>query len=212
MSIPIRIRSDALGVSGGTGCSGTITVDASCTLLVVFDIQLKDPNLPTSQAVTIAGSAMTLLQSVDNGSMIIKAFYKVNPTTGSQTLAETHTNNALTRLYAIQYSGLGATPVATGATATGTSTGPSVNVTGSLNYYEILDAVAWNDASATASVGGGQTQLINNSPSYDLGAASSIETGTGTITMSWTLSASKPWVESAIIVIGTPGGAQVIMF
>lgn len=106
------------------------------------------------------------------------------------------------------------TPTRTVATATGTSTAPSVNAT-SVSGDLVVDGVAFLDTdggSRTLTVGASQTsrQEIEGADLVYEGAGVSTEAATGTsTTMSWSMSGSggRPWATFAMALIESAAAA-----
>ena len=101
-----------------------------------------------------------------------------------------------------------ANPVRSAAEASGTSTTPSVAVTSQTNDV-VLDNVAVDEAgAATSAAGSGQTERYDDASGTDIAGVGSTEAGASSVTMDWTLDASKDWVTVGIsIAPGALGNA-----
>jgi hypothetical protein len=176
-------------------------------------ISIRGPTDPGTATATYGGEAMTLvaekLSALDGtgyGYVYAAIFYLAAPGAGAHDVvvswSGTHYGGgmAISVNHCSGYSGA--------VSATGTDTTPTVNVSSTGSDY-VLDAMASGVAtSEDAVVGAGQT--IEEEQRYDDGAgrymvsAASIEAGTTTVTMSWTLPNSYTW---AICGVSMTGGA-----
>ena len=152
---------------------------------------------------TYAGVSMTLFTSVQHsGNKVRLIVYRLsNPDSGSNALAITTGAGVNIAMGCTSYSGVDqATPIAAGSSATGTSTAPSATVFIANSNQMPIDGMAASNT-PVATVGSGQTQRFQlaNTSNKAL-AAGSTKTGTGTITMAWTLDASQDWIEYPIAV------------
>jgi putative pyrroloquinoline-quinone-binding quinoprotein len=151
----------------------------------------------TVSSVTYAGTAMTSIGSVINGSNArAQLFYLVAPATGANTVQVTM-SAAATEIVggAVTFTGANqTTPVGTFASATGNSSAPSVTVTSNAGET-VIDTVEVNSSTAMTA-GGAQTQRWQMQPTNFRGAGST-EPGASTLTMSWT-SGSAAWAIGAV--------------
>jgi hypothetical protein len=90
------------------------------------------------------------------------------------------------------------TPVSGPVEAEGTSTSPSVSVSSATGAL-VIDCLCWYQETATATAGGGQTQRSNQTVG-DCGGAVSTKAGAASVSMGWTISASREWAHTAISV------------
>lgn len=212
MPLPNLISVTTGDYIGGTSGTVSVNFDASCTLVVIFALQTRDPTAPTGQAITIDGSS-TGVVSIDNvsnsGDAIIYAWYKLNPgLSGAKTIAETHTNNATQRLLVYQFKDNDSNaPIGTEAEATGADAAPTVNATLSGNSL-CIDAMIAATSTRTATVGSGQTEKVNVGSDVKR-YCSSTEQGSVFTTMSWTLSGASTWAIMALPINGKSGGVGV---
>src|SRR3990167_4773753 len=110
--------------------SHTITAGAN----VVFAIVLLDYG-SGGMAVTYGGTAMILIGSARDATFIYRL---LNPASGAQTVAASWTTGRSSSVIAVDFSGAHATdPDGTPATATGSTTTPTVNVA-SVNAGDIV--------------------------------------------------------------------------
>jgi hypothetical protein len=153
----------------------------------------------TITSVTHNGDALTLFDATDNGGFLSAIYYRVSPDNGEYnivvTLNEASSNTVITATSFNQVDQ--STPLATADDwyhFTGTSIGPTGTLSASHTGEIVIDVLTWDyaSASATATVGDGQTQQANQHTEYT-GHAASHETGAASNTMSWTLSSSGAW-------------------
>lgn len=149
--------------------------------------------------VTYNGVTMTAMPSslVSNGQYFVVWYYLINPATGSNTVSVSFTGtvfdfggSAVSVTDADQTTAFGGV-----ATATGTSTTPSVNVSSASDEL-VIDGLSIVH-SGTLSVGAGQTQRTNEICGGFIKHGTSTEGGGATTTMSWTNSSSQAWAISA---------------
>lgn len=184
-----------------TGSAGTLTISHTIntgTDLVLYVGIIVDTNSDVNPTVTWNGSAMTLVgEIVGSGSaQHVAVFRTIAPATGTHDAVFTWGNSVALGVVSC-YSGVHqTTPNDTPVTvAQGSVTSISSNVTSESGDL-VLDFVGVN-SNPTLTVGAGQTELVNvnvpiadDSPGGTMGGASS-EPGAGTVTMSWSFSASS---------------------
>mgnify|MGYP001561318198 CR=1 FL=1 len=160
----------------------------------------------TVTGVTYAGVAMTSVGSVANGAQISHLWRLVNPATGANDVAITLSGGG-TDIVGCAISVTGAhqtSPVGTFASATGTSTAVTVNVTSAAD--ELVVDMASVDAGALT-VGAGQDSRCNATAGDNQGGGST-EAGAGTVTMSWTSTVSSAWATGGVSVKVAAAGAS----
>ena len=202
---------DAISTVSGSGV-GPFSWLHTCTgsdRLLIVGIAHYD-SVDSVSGVTYNGDAMTAVPSgaTNNGEYYITLYYLIAPDTGSNTISVSVTGNVF------DFGGAGisitgahqATPLGTAATATGTSTAPSVNVT-SASGELVVDALAIVHG-GTLSVGSGQTSRWN-APTANafVKHAGSTEAGAATTTMSWSNSTSQAWAIAAVPVKPAAAGS-----
>src|SRR5437870_974588 len=158
----------------------------------------------TPTSVTYAGTAMTSIGSVFNGtSARVQLFYLLEsalPASGtSNTVSVTLSSNAGQLVVgAVTLRGVNqTTPVGTLASATGTSATPSVNAASNAGETVIDTFFTADDHVPTVS--GGQTQQWNPGGTQGSGwGAGSTKPGASSVTMSWTTTLSAAWAIGAV--------------
>lgn len=195
-SIALDNFDDTAAQSSPSSFTEAFTVSGTNRLLLVTVSRFPSAN--TISSLTYNGDALTKLDTqIDADDQAVEIWYLVNPDTG--------TNNIVGNLTAGTEIVLGftswtcvnqSTPLGTQAKAAGSGTTPSVNVS-SASGELVIDAV--ETFGGTLSVGAGQTQRINRNDGAGFLLGTSTEAGAGTVTMSWTKSASSSWA-----IIGVP--------
>ncbi|MCL6096364.1 MAG: site-specific integrase [Patescibacteria group bacterium] len=194
---------DAVGpTSAGTSCTGAgcvgagalnwnHTVSGSNTLLVV-SVALGGTITGRTVSVTYNGTSMNSAgsQASNNGTTgRVELFYLVNPTSGTHSVAVTLTGASSNDMEAgsISFNGVSQTsPLTNIVTNFGSSITPTVNVTSSTGSM-VVDALV---AGCTISSSGQTSRWINNQNCNTAGGngAQSTAAGTGSVTMSYTIS------------------------
>lgn len=199
-------------VSSITFTSHTIAGADRCLVVCVTWV---NPAFETNvSGVTYGGVAMTsagAAVSIDDGFSFSKSqiWRLINPADGPGDVVATFSDvGNYGNTGAMSFTGVHQTiPLGTLATATGTSTGPSVAVSAATGDM-VIDAMS-SYGGATATAGASQTGFFSAvSASLHRGAGST-EAGDTSVTMSWTLGSSQRWAISAIPVLAaTPAGTQ----
>ncbi len=196
----LAIDAVSTGTGGGAGpftwshtCSGSDRV-------LIVGVSHNDSG-DTVTGMTYNGVSMTPVPSgaTSNGQYFVTQYSLIAPATGTNTVSVSMSGNVFDfGAAAISLTGADQTaPLGTAATATGSSTTPSVNVS-SAGAEIVVDTLAIVH-SGTLSVGAGQTQRWNTTTSNAfIKYAGSTESGSGTTTMSWTNSTSQDWAIVAV--------------
>ena len=177
----------------GSGADRLCVVKVSCTW-------------ETITGVTVGGVAATEQVSRLYSGFHSYIFTYVAPATGSQNVVVTFSAACNSVITVVVYNGADQTaPVRGTGYAEGTGTAPSLVITSSSTDV-VVDALAWNgdSATATAVAGTGQTDEHNyRYPAAYCAGGHSYEAGASSVTMSWTLSASRDYSLVAVSLIGT---------
>jgi len=178
------------------------TVGAGSNRVLVVGVSNRD-GTRTVSTVTYGGVALTRI-GLQNGAGTanrVELWRLIAPATGTANIIVTLSGSTETVAGAVSYTGVDqTTPFGTFASASGTSTAPSVAVT-SASGEVVMDVVAANGDSDGATVGTGQTQRWNDftgTGGGDIHGAGSTEPGAASVTMAWTLVASKAWAIGAV--------------
>lgn len=206
MALAIDATSNATGA--GAGPFTWLHTCAGSDRLLKVDIFYYD-SVDTVSAVTYNGDAMTVISgsTVSNGQYTVTSYGLIAPDTGSNTISVTFTGGVFDfGAGAISWTGADqATPFGTAATATGTSTAPSVNASSASG--EIVSDALVIVHGGTLTVDGSQSQQWNTpTANAFIKYAGSTEAGAGTTTMSWSNSTSQAWAIAAVPVKPVSGG------
>lgn len=157
--------------------------------------------------ITYGGATMTSAVSLANGILQSETFGKANPASGAQTVAGSWTGGGSHYPIGSSISVTGSDTTTcfsntTSSSGTGTTiTASCVSAAGEL----VMDTCVSNGGTPTLTVGAGQTQRWNASNSGLTGAGST-EGGAASVTMSWSSSASNPYVQTAASFKDAGGG------
>lgn len=193
--------------SGSQNTTGTtLTVSHTCSgdnrILIVG---AATSGIPTS--ITYAGVSMTKLGEHTEGGQNTSLWALAAPATGANDIVMTvpFADNKI--LMACSFNGSNGT-TGTYASAGGTSTTPSVTVSGAVGDM-IIDCVmhAGDNPQATIAPDASQTERQDIDTGTSWGGAMSTEDGAASVSMDWTLSKSLQWSISGVAVkAGTQGG------
>lgn len=185
---------DATSSGRNAGSSGPVSFSHTTTandnrLIVVAVCANKDSGDITG--VTYNAVALTRAVTVGSaGSVLSQLWYLKAPATGANTLSVAYNGTAYISVVATTYWNVDqTTPINATATATGSSTAPSVNLVTTFSAPTVFDSAA-TQYSSTAD--GSQTQRGMLGEPFMWGGLST-ENGTGTVTMSWSTGSSGAW-------------------
>lgn len=207
MALAVDSTSQAAG-SGGGPFTWAHTCAGSDRLLLV-GIAHYDSSDPVD-SVTYNGVALTAVPSgsTTNGQYWIDLYYLIAPDAGTYNIVVTVAGNVFDfGAGATSLTGVHQTvPLGTAATATGTSTTPSVTVSSAADELVFDSLVIIH--SGTLTVGAGQTQRWNAIAAFGfIKYAGSTEGGAASTTMSWSNSSSQTWAIVAVPIKPTGGGS-----
>jgi hypothetical protein len=196
----IGIGFDAASSSTCSPCTSltfqhTVTTGGSNRIIVVGVATTYATDVT---GVTYAGVAMDFIGAASVAAQInVEMYQKTNPATGSNNVVASFAQSTDAAAGATSFTGVHqTTPTGTFASATGSGTAPSVNVTSAADEV-VIDTVG-NNSGATATVGAGQTERWNQPIPGLVTGAGSTEPGASSVTMSWTLSSSINWAIGAV--------------
>jgi len=162
--------------------------------LLIVGVSILNNSSQTVSSITWNGTNLTQVTggAVSNGTNCrAEMWYLTNPEVGVYTITVTSPRQRASPPEPSPSPGEPDHPLGTFASATGNSTAPSVNVTSATG--EMVVDVLSAKASPTATAGAGQTRQWHDAYSTTIRGAGSTEIGAGTVTMSYTLSASNRW-------------------
>lgn len=191
-------------VSTGTSAvdSYTFSHTTSGTLrLMLVGVSLDNESYETVSSITYNGAALSFVDSVaQSNDARVEIWRLIAPSIGTHDVVVTFSENlaygsvagAMTFTNVHQ-----TTPLGTFASANGTSTAATVDVTSATGEL-VFDTIVC-ETCISLTVGGGQTEHWNLSQagSYAMGAGST-EPGAATVTMSWTLGTVDYWAIGAV--------------
>jgi MYXO-CTERM domain-containing protein len=135
----------------------------------------------------------------------VEMWYVLAPAAGYQTLTVNLSASTKVTAGAITFTGINqTTPLDGFFWASGGSSAPTVSVTDSAATNVVLDVMAMQGTNTVSSVGAGQTQQWTNGTSGGgagtnvRGAGSTEQGASGSVTMSYTMSATGQWVIGAV--------------
>lgn len=201
----MAIALDAQGgkIENGFAAGGDRVWMHTCTgsdrFLVVSVMLWQDvAGTGTISRLTYAGVDLTKAQGLTTGSMRAEIWYLANPKVGSNLVNATVSGNTDDRKFrSSSYTGAGALDASN--TGTGSTGNPTVNITTVADNCWVIDAVA-KFGTGAATVGAGQTSVMNDVSGSTLGAASyeGPKTPAGAVTMSWTEATANDWSAVAM--------------
>lgn len=191
----------------------TTVPDVANRVLVVKVAVRAGGSVPTVSSVTFDGTALTDTDSaaasmmVTTGGVIrVHTWKLVAPHTGSGVTLITLSSSASMLALVEVYSGANqTTPLGAVATATGSSTTPSVTVTSTT--ADLVTDIALANALETWTVGSGQTLIWDAGAAGTFDVATSYETGAASTVMSWTINDAATWASLGVPIIAAAAPA-----
>jgi hypothetical protein len=198
--------------SGSTSLtwSHTVTSAGSDRILIVgVGVDQNQSCCRTVTGVTYGGVSMAVVPSgisTNANRTRSELWYLVNPPTGTNNVVVTLSGSADVRAGATSYTGVNqATPLGTAIGATGSSSTASVSGVSSAAGELVVDAAALESTSSYFTApGAGQTSRYTSHGTDGGGSnnnvpiAGSSEPGAASVTMSWSMEASKAWAIVAV--------------
>ena len=172
------------------------TVGSGANRLLIVGVTMTK-GTKTCDSVTYGGTALTLIGVSQTGDAVKAYLWKLaSPPSGAANVVVTCSAAENFAAGAMSFTNVDiSSPNGTFAAASGTSTGPSVSVNSATGDL-VVDAVASAGDGVSLAVGASQTLQWTNKTGTAGGNAlggGSIEAGAASVTMSWTLGASKDW-------------------
>ena len=173
--------------------------------LLVVGVSLRGST--TVNGVTYGGTALTNVADNQGAGNQNRAsvWYLLRPPSGTATVAVTLSGSTSVMAGAVSFSGVDqTTPLGTAAVANGTSANPSVTVSSGSRQL-VIDVLASNGDAGALSAAAGQTEQWNGGTGTaggDVRGGGSTQPGAASVTMSWTLNASKSWSLIGVPVLG----------
>lgn len=197
----MSITFDAASNSGAQTTATAYNWSHTCTgshLMLVVAINQRTTAGNLVSGVTYNGIKLNQAVAINNGTRRADLWYLANPPTGSHSIAVT-LSAAPTTSVAEAISLTGVSRLDAVNSASGTSTTPSVAVTTIADNCWVIDAM---EAGATTvpSAGGSQANVTSVDQTNSFWGSISTQgpkTPAGSVTMSWTISASVAWAQVA---------------
>ncbi len=207
----ICITSTSHGNVTASSLSWTHTVGDESNRLLLVGVAIRNGGNQTVSGVTWDGTSLTQVPSgaVTNGTNVrAEMWYLVAPALGAgKTITVTLSGSANVAAGAITFAGVHqTTPFDSCASATGSSTSPSVSGVTSATADVVVDVLA-AQGTPTVTPGSGQTQAWTDE-NTDVRGAGDTKEGAATVTMSATLATSQPWAIGAISI--NPANATAV--
>ena len=191
------------GTTNVSSLTWSHTVGAANDRILIVGVALRNSSV-TVTGINYGGTALTLIGARSNGGgqVRMEMWKLVGPATGTANVVVTL--SAAKRIVggAVSYSGVNPnTP--NGAFVSAISNGSTtalVTATSAMGEL-VVDVVAPEGDAGSLTVGAGQTQRWNTltgTASAEVRGGGSSEPGAASVTMSWTLGASKPWAIGAV--------------
>jgi hypothetical protein len=184
------------------------TVGAGSDRVLWVGVHTRDGNTAVSN-VTYGGTPFTRVGSIvaGGGQNRSEIWQLLSPAVGTANIVVTLSAAKNVAAGAVSFFGVDqSTPVGSLASGSGNSTTANVTVSSAAGEV-VLDAVSANGDAISLTAGAGQTQRYNTGTGTAGGnvrAGGSTEQGAPTVTMSWTLGASKPWSIFAVSIRPAP--------
>ena len=216
----MAVAFDATANGSGSAIS-SLTFAHTCTgsnLLLVVCVAWADTSVSGASLTSITYNGVALTQYSSNGAGVgtNEVWYLIAPSTGAHNVVVTWTNvnpaeapstNGVAG--SLSFTGVDqTTPLGTAAQATGSSTTPSVTLTGASASNFVFDALLVSSAASaqpTITVNASQVQRwqvkVGGAGFRIAGAGSTKASAAGSVTMSWSLSAVRNWATIAIEVL-----------
>jgi hypothetical protein len=190
VSAPSVVRSNFDNTAGAT----SLTISLDCTganfLYVCFGVF----GVPTISSVKYAGVTMTqdTNQSIV-GVATIFGYFLANPTSGVNNIVITLTSSLQIQGGGVAFTGVNTSSPLRTAVGANDGVGSSPASTGSITSSSTEICLGYGYAGGALTVGGGQTELWNQA---DTGVSddASTKAGAASVTQTWTVAGSQPWV------------------
>lgn len=187
------------GAASGTSVSFNHVVGSGANRAIIIGCSWSSKAI-TGEAVTVGGTnapaiSGTKITNASNNGMT-EMFALAAPTSGTQSVAVSWTNAAVSVCGAVSATGVDqATPANNGTGgSSAANASPSVSITSSL--YDLPIAVV-NIESGAAATGASAAEKWNIRQSFTVGGAGEIGTTTGTQTLSWSIASSAYEISGA---------------
>ena len=206
---PPNVVTTSSSTSGATQVPTLTWSHVSSGIDRLLVVQVETEAAATISGITYNGVALTRGVFITNGTLRNEQWYLVAPTVGTYNIIVSVTPNAYITAGAETYNSVDqASPIGNTQTSTGSSLSPSLVLTTASDNSLVVDSLATGVLPIVYTVGPGQSvnwSLANN-PNVRQGASSLEPAGThpDAVTMSWAITQSTPWAQTAMEIKGLP--------
>ena len=187
----------------------TVTIGASHRLIIV-GVSIDDNTDTTVTSVTYGGQSLSQVPgaTATYNAARVDMWYRKDPLTGINSVQVNLSRSTQAVGGATSYTGVDqTTPFGTACAAANRSGTASCSVSSAADEL-VVDVVCAESTSATLTVGANQTQRYKNEVT-NARAGGSTEPGAASVTMSWTISATKDWAIAAVPIKPVSGGTTL---
>lgn len=210
LAVPSQLNTPVIAeANNASSASTSFTISGGTNRILIIRVYgWNDPSAWTTSSCTYNSVGLTKLIETQFSTFTTSLWILINPSTGSNTATCTFSTSVdeggiIINSYQDVHQ---TTATGTGVAGTGTSTAPTVNCSSASDELVIDLLTSWGTGSVT--IGSGQTMEFedNYSPGNRESAWGSSETGSGTTTMSWTLTNGNEWIETCLPLKPVSGG------
>lgn len=199
----ISTASATTGTSQATSLTYSLTSTGINRLILV---QISTEATAVS-GVTYNGVALTQATTITNGGVKSEQWYLIAPPIGTYSVVITLASASYITSGAEIYNTVNqSSPIGTLQTSTGTSTSPSLTLITATDNSLVVDSLATGVLPIVYTTGAGQVENwhVTATPNVRQGASSIESAGSqpDSVTMSWSLTQSTPWAQTAIEIKG----------
>lgn len=197
---------DATSTSGSLGTTTSTfphVVSGSNRLLLIF-FHIASTTRTGLTVVYNTSESATFVDRQVGAQETVEIWQLIAPTAGTNNIVITATAGPPIFVYGIGFSFTGAhqtTPLGTPSKAASNTATPSVNVSSGATEIVADTMNMTAGATHTLTVGAGQTEKVNDVNQPDLMFGASIETGSGTTTMSWAIDSGGTALDTIIMAV-----------
>jgi|GEM_PF-1702642 len=188
--------------TNGTTLSWSHTVGNGTNRILIVGVANRDGTKSIASVSYGAQNLTSIGSQAGGGNSVGVALYQLlNPPVGAATVTVVFNSAVTISAGAVSFTGVSQmVPLGTFASAGGTSSSGSVNVSSGINEF-VVDIMGATGDGLSLTPGGAQAQrwnLATGTAGGDVLGGGSTQNGTPVTTMSWTLGASKAWAIGAV--------------
>jgi uncharacterized repeat protein (TIGR01451 family) len=214
-AISVDSASNAPSSGGASTLSWPHTVGSGQNRVLIVGTSNRDGN-KTVTSVTYGVSSLTRIgyQNGPGNTARMELWYLLAPASGTADIVVTWNGSNAVAAGAVSFTGVDqATPLGAFASAQGNTSSASVAVSSATGDV-VIDTIAATGDAVSLTAGGSQTVQWNvgsGTAGGDVRAAGSTKPGASSVTMSWTLGASKQWGLGAVALHAAPTPPNITM-